>query len=157
MSSDQTQIPVDPAAWIRVSDLLQAYANAIDSGDIPAILQLFTPDAIWEYAPGTTRQGHEAIGLFFEERMRAFNRTSHNVGPPVVRRGSLPDSFDSTAYFQGKHLLHDGTYYCVWGRYVDLVVTSGTGLLIAKRAVVAHVTEGTQRAYTMLPRKPPPA
>ena len=142
---------VDPALWMRVNDVVQAYADAIDRGNIPAILALFTPDAVWEYSPSTIRQGHGEIDLFFRERMGKFARTSHNVSPPVVRRAG-PDSLDSTAYFQGKHLLRDGSMYCVWGRYVDRLTEAGGALLIARRAVVAHVTEGTDRAYTMLPR-----
>lgn len=146
--------PVAFADWLRVNDVLQAYADAIDRGDIPAILSVFTKDAIWDYSPTVSRQGHAAIDLFFQERMSVWSRTSHNVGPPVVRRAPAPDAFVSTAYLNAKHVLKDGTRYEGWARYVDRLRPVGGRLLIARRAVVAHVFEGTSRSYTMLPRKP---
>ena len=50
------------------------------------------------------------------------------------------------------HLLRDGSRYSVWGRYVDVLVARGPRMLIARRGVVAHVTEGTSRTYNLLPR-----
>ena len=144
--------PIDAATWLAVNNILQSYADAIDRGDIPGILSLFAVDAIWEYSPGVLRQGHDEIGLFFQERMHAFNMTSHNVCPPVVRRGPDPGSLVSTAYFTAKHILHDKPTYCVWGRYVDAFRQVGNRWLITRRAVLAHVTEGTDRSYNMLSR-----
>ncbi len=143
---------VDPATWMRVSDVLQAYADAIDRGDIPAIVALFAPDATWDYTPTKAHRGHDEIAHFFGERMPAFARTSHNVGPPVVRRDPATRRLRSTAYYEAKHQLKDGGTYCVWGRYVDELVEEGDRVLIARRSVVVHVKEGTDRAYVMLPR-----
>ena len=139
--------------WMRVNKVLQAYADALDRADIAALLALFTPDAIWDYSLGTVRQGHDAIRGFFEERLRAFERTSHNVSPPTVRRGSEKGAYESTAYFMAAHLLRDGTRYTVWGRYVDVFRLVDSGLLISRRGVIAHVTEGTSRKYNLLSRK----
>lgn len=148
--------PVPFADWVRVSDVLQAYADALDRGDIPAILAVFAEDAVWDYSPTVSRRGHREIDLFFQERLSVWARTSHNVGPPVVRRAAAPDAFVSTAYFDAKHVLRDGTRYEGWARYVDRLRSIGGRLVITRRAVVAHVFEGTSRSYTMLPRKPFP-
>lgn len=144
--------PIDVATWMAVNEILQSYADSIDRGDIPGILSLFAVDAIWEYSPGRRHRGHDEIGGFFAERMPAFSMTSHNVGPPVVRCGPTSDSLTSTAYFTAKHILHDKPTYCVWGRYVDQFGRVDGSLLITRRAVLAHVTEGTSRSYNMLPR-----
>lgn len=148
--------PVDLATWLHVSDVLQAYADAIDRGDIPAILALFSPEAVWEYSPTTRRKGHREIELFFEERMNVWSRTSHNVCPPRVSRDAQTGRLKSVAYFEAKHLLRDGTTYAGWGRYVDTLEEAGPALLIVRRAVVAHAMEGTSRTYNMLPRCPSP-
>lgn len=151
-----TNDPVVFEDWTRVNDALQAYADAIDHGDIPGIVALFAPDGVWEYTPGKLHEGRETIARFFGERMGTFRHTSHNVGPPVVRRGPEPGQFRSTAYFQAKHRLDDDSLYCVWGRYVDELAMVDGQMLITRRAVVAHVTEGTSRSYTMLERVSPP-
>ena len=145
---------VDLATTLRVSDVLQAYADAIDRADIPAILALFAPDAVWAYSPSTCRTGHREIGLFFQERMSVWRRTSHTVCTPRVSRDARSNSLVSTAYFEAKHLLRDGTTYAGWGRYVDVLEEAGPALLIVRRAVVAHAIQGANRVYTMLPRCP---
>lgn len=146
---------VDHPTWMRVSDSLQAYADAIDRADIPGILALFTADAVWDYAPEGSHRGHEAIRGFFRERLVPFARTSHHVGPPVVRR-DRDGSLESTAYYIATHLLKDATRYTVHGRYVDTFREEGSTLLISWRRVVVHVTEGTKRVYNMLPRHESP-
>ena len=146
--------PVDYATWIKVAELHQRYADSIDRADIPALLALFAPDAVWEYSPTVHRQGHAAMEDFFQERLRAFDRTSHNVHPPIVRRGPEAGTYTSRAYFIGMHRLRDGSDYCVWGRYLDQLADTGRGLLITRRAVVAHLTEGTSRVFNMLQREP---
>ena len=145
---------VDAATWIRVAELHQRYADAIDRADVPALLAVFAPDAVWEYSPSVLRHGHAEMEGFFQERLRAFERTSHNVNPPVVRRGAGPGLFTSSAYFAAQHRLRDGSDYCVWGRYLDQLADTGDGLLIRRRAVLAHLTEGTSRVFNMLPRRP---
>jgi ketosteroid isomerase-like protein len=152
MNNRENQEP-DFQIWSSVNASLQAYADALDRADFPALLALFTADAVWEYAPGLSRQGHDEIGAFFKERLRAFAQTSHNVGPPVVRWGANSGIYESTAYFTAMHQLRDGTRYSVWGRYVDTLLKTNTGALISRRCVVAHVTEGTKGAYNQLPRQ----
>lgn len=138
--------------WMRVHETLQGYADALDRGDIDLLLTHFDPEARWLYSPTSMRKGHAEIRSFFEERMSVFARTSHNVCAPVLRKGE-GGMAESTAYFKAEHLLKDGSRYRVHGRYVDLISLAGPRALICQRMVLAHVTEGTERSYNMLPRK----
>jgi ketosteroid isomerase-like protein len=143
---------VDWTVWVAINTRLQTYADAIDRGDVAGILALFTQDAVWDYAPGLTRQGHAKIGAFFDERFSVFAQTSHHVGPPVVR--ALPDSecFASTAYFIAAHVLRDEKTYTGYGRYIDIFQPVGDDWLIARRKVVGHVTQGIARTVNQLER-----
>ena len=145
----------DHATWSRVNAVLQAYADAIDRADIPAIVALFTPDGVWDYTPGKAHVGRSAIHAFFEERVRNFERTSHNVGPPVVTIDA-GGAVQSTAYVVAAHLLADSSRYTVRARYVDTFAMFEGELLIARRNVLAHLTEGTERTFNMIPRVPRP-
>lgn len=140
----------DFATWSRVNEALQGYADALDRGDIDLLLTFFDPDARWHYSPVAMHRGHAAIRAFFDERLRVFARTSHNVGPPVLRAAPAPEPIASTAYYIAEHLLTDGSRYRVCGRYVDRLRIDGDRALICERAVVAHVTEGTDRRYNFL-------
>lgn len=143
---------IDFATWQGVNATLQGYANALDRADLPLLLTHFTEDAVWDYSPTASRRGHAEIEAFFEERLGVFARTSHNVGPPVVTPDAAGGTVASVAYFNAVHLLRDGSRYSVWGRYVDVLVRRDARMLIARRGVVAHVTEGTSRSYNLLPR-----
>ncbi len=139
--------------WYRVNEALQGYADALDRADMDKLLSWFDEKAKWLYSPTAMVQGHDQIRAFFEERLGKFARTSHNVCPPVLKAGPEEGVVESTAYFTAEHLLFDGSRYRVNGRYVDLVKVSGERGSILQRSVVAHVTEGTDRVYNMLPRK----
>jgi ketosteroid isomerase-like protein len=141
--------PVDFATWRAINEALQAYADALDRADLDALMALFAPDAIWDYRPGEPLVGHATIRGFFAHA-DIFARTSHHVGPPVVRAGARAGEYDCVTYFIATHLLHDGSAYTVYGRYVDRF--AGVKLRIAHRRVLAHVTAGTDKAYTFLER-----
>ena len=141
----------DPAVWFEVNATLQAYADALDRADLPAVVALFTPDARWEYSPGKVHAGRAEILQFFGERVESFARTSHHVGPPVLSERA--DLLESTAYYIASHLLKDDSRYTVHGRYIDEFERVDGRLLIRRRRIVAHLTEGTQRAYNFIERK----
>ncbi len=153
MDSASSQPIFDFHVWARVNAALQGYANALDSADMDDLLAHFDENAKWFYTPSAMHQGHDQIRAFFDERLGKFARTSHNVCPPVLRSGSVPGEIESTAYFTAEHLLVDGSRYRVCGRYVDQLRLTNDRALITQRSVVAHVTEGTDRIYNMLPRK----
>ena len=146
-------LAADFITWAKVNEALQGYADSLDRGDIDALLGNFDAAAQWHYSPTAMRSGHAEIRAFFEERLSVWARTSHNVGAPVLRPGERPGAVESTAYFIAEHILKDGSRYRGWGRYVDQLDVSGGRALITRRAVLAQVVKGTDRAYNMLPRK----
>jgi ketosteroid isomerase-like protein len=145
---------VEWPVWSGINDQLQAYADAIDRGDIAAILAIFTPDAVWDYAPGATRTGHDEMRAFFTERFSVFATTSHHVGPPVVRADPADGSYHSTSYLMSQHLLRDGQSYTGYGRYVDRFRLVDGRFLIARRKVIGHVMQGIARRVYQLERVP---
>lgn len=157
MSNSSISPVRDFGVWVAVTEALQGYADALDRGDIDLLLTHFDAKARWLYSPEAARTGHAEIRSFFEERLSVFARTSHHVSPPVVRMGEGVAPLASTAYFIAEHLLVDGSRYRVHGRYVDRLRLEGGRALICERSVLAHVTEGTERTYHMLPRKAPPS
>lgn len=152
-SPEQPFDPLDHRTWLEVNTVLQSYADALDRADVPALIALFTPTAKWEYSPGKVHEGHAAIITFFGERLPTFARSSHHVGPPVLSAAQAGGQLRSTAYYIAAHLLTDGSRYTVHGRYVDELTREGGNLLICRRQVIAHLTEGTQRAYNFVERK----
>ncbi len=139
---------------MRVNETLQGYADALDRGDIEALLQHFDADAEWHYSPTALRRGHDEIRAFFAERLSVWARTSHNVCAPVLRPSAAPGEIESTAYFTAEHLLADGSRYRGCGRYVDGMRLMQGRAIITRRQVIAHLTEGTDRVYNFLSRKP---
>ncbi len=144
---------IDIGDWIRVNEILQAYADAVDRGDVDKIMTLFTRDAVWDSTPGAPRKGYDAISDFFRGRFQHFVSTSHHVGPPNVRRDPKDNSLEATSYFLNKHDQKDGVPYTIYGRFVDHFVELGGELLIKRRLVIVHVAEGTDRVYNKLPRQ----
>ena len=131
---------------------MQSYADAFDRADLAAMLQLFATDAVWDHGPDHIRQGHQGIGDFLASRFRVYAQTSHHIGPPVVRKGTEPATFDTVAYLIATHVLKDGGTYTGYGRYVSTFRDTGNGVLIARHAVVAHVTHGAVPNITQLVR-----
>lgn len=140
--------------WMAVHQTVQAYADALDHGDIDGILACFDADAEWHYSPTAMRRGHREIRAFFEERMSVWARTSHAVCEPVLAPGSRPGEVQSSVYFTSEHILQDGSRYRGCGRYVDNINLSGPRPLITRRQVLAHILEGSNRVYNYLPRIP---
>ncbi len=141
--------------WLAVHETVQAYADALDHGDIDAILHCFDENAEWHYSPTALRRGHGEIRAFFEERMSVWARTSHNVCEPVLQAGSHPGEVMSSVYFTSEHILQDGSRYRGCGRYVDNINLLGARPLITRRQVLAHILEGSNRVYNYLPRLAP--
>ena len=150
--SDSNSRTVGWETWSCINDQLQRYADAIDRADLAGLLALFTPDAIWDYAPGLAVRGQAGIADFFRERFSVFARTSHHVGPPTLERDTTDGAIRSTAYFAAVHLLRSGTRYSGYGRYIDRFVAIDDTWRIARRQVVAHDAIGTHRTMKFLDR-----
>lgn len=138
--------------YLGVVNLLQDYADALDRGDIDALLAQFTPDAHWDFSPSQQRRGHDEIRAFFAERFREFGRTHHIVGPPRLTP-QADGTLRSVAYVYASHRLADGSPYTQRGRYVDVLRKVDGAWRIARRSVVVHLMEGSTREFTYLGRR----
>ena len=128
---------VDWKVWQMINDQIQSLADALDRADLPGILEIFTDDAVWDYAPGGVRQGKQAIAAFFTERLNLMAQSSHFVGPPVVRSDPTGGGFVSTSYLIANHIMRDGKTYTGYGRYLDCFQPNSGSLLISRRKIVA--------------------
>ena len=155
--NDASLAKPDFQTWMAVIDRRQSYASALDQGDVELILENFDADALWTYGPNASCRGHAAIRAFFDERLSVFARTSHHVGPPVVRLAGGDAPISAMSYFLAEHLLADGSRYRVHGRYLDRLRIDAGVARICSRSVVVHVSRNTERSFTMLARKPAPA
>ena len=142
----------DHDLWSQANRLLQTYADRLDRADCDGVAALFTEDARWDYSDDLSLVGRDNILRYLREGMARFVQTHHHVGPAMLDR--LPDgTLRSTAYFVASHHLEGDRHDTVCGRYVD-TLAEGAHLAIASRQIVVHLTEGTDRSYRMIVRKP---
>ena len=132
-----------------IEDLLAAYAEAIDDGEIERWPGFFTEDGVYQII---TREGFDArlpIGIFYcdsrgmmEDRVRAL-RTA-NIYEPHAYRHLLGRSqferrdggFDVRSNFCVFRIAQDGdTVIFATGRYLDRLVDDGGALRFSTRRV----------------------
>jgi ketosteroid isomerase-like protein len=56
--------------WIKINDLFIRYATALDHGDVDAVVECFTEDAVLESPIMGTFRGHESIREFAARNAR---------------------------------------------------------------------------------------
>jgi ketosteroid isomerase-like protein len=118
------------------------------------LVQLFSPDCVYDYAPGLIMRGRAEVEAGARKSLAAVVKSSHFVGPPVVEAGDTPGAYRSTVYFMAVHEQTDGGRHTVYGRYLDLFVPDAVGrLLIAHRHTLGQVAEGTSAPRYWLPRQ----
>jgi ketosteroid isomerase-like protein len=146
--------PVSFAVWNAVNAATQGYADCLDRFDMAGLVQLFTPDCVYDYAPGLIMRGRAEVEAGARKSLAAVVRSSHFVGPPVVEAGDTPGAYRSTVYFMAVHEQTDGGRHTVYGRYLDVFVRGPAGrLLIAHRHTLGQVAEGTSAPRYWLPRQ----
>ena len=125
-----------PSDVLEITQLLYAYARAIDAKDWKSLERVFTPDARIHYA---LERGAELafreLGPWLARSMVIFKATQHVISNPLVDlRG---DTATSTAYLVATHVQvrQDGTESLTTegGRYSDTLVRTREGWRIATR------------------------
>jgi ketosteroid isomerase-like protein len=120
----------------EITQVLYAYARAIDAKDWKSLERVFTPDARIHYA---LERGAELsfaeLGAWLAGAMRIFKATQHVISNPLVElRG---DAASSTAYLVATHvqIKQDGTPALTTegGRYSDTWRRTSEGWRIATR------------------------
>jgi ketosteroid isomerase-like protein len=141
--------------WASVNRATQAYADCVDRFDIAGLVALFTPDCVYDYAPGLVMKGRDAVAAGARRSLANVVRSSHSVGPPTVVTGDSPGTYRSTVYFTAYHQHKDGGEHTVYGRYIDdFRIDGSSALLIAHRLTVGHAEVGTSAPRHWLERSP---
>jgi ketosteroid isomerase-like protein len=141
--------------WASVNRATQTYADCVDRFDIDGLVALFTPDCVYDYAPGLVMKGRDAVAAGARRSLANVVRSSHSVGPPTVVFGDSPGTYHSTVYFTAYHQQKDGGEHTVYGRYIDDFRSDGPHvLLIAHRLTVGHAQVGTSAQRHWLERDP---
>ena len=140
--------------WRQISTLAQTYSDCCDRLDFVRLQTIFTPDAVYDYAPGRTKTGRAAIAEFLQAALVTQSHTIHFVGSPAITPGDAPGTFSSWTQVMARHEGKDGHNHTVYGRYVDLTVPDPASgqLLIARRQVITQIAEGTTGEPYWLPR-----
>ena len=137
--------PVTFDIWMQVSKLVQTYSDCCDRLDFERLTTIFTPDAVYDYAPGMTKTGRADIAAFLRAALVTQSHTIHFVGSPAVTPGDTPGTFSSWTQVIARHEGKNGQNHTVYGRYVDTLQPDPASglLLIARRKVVTQIAEGT--------------
>jgi uncharacterized protein (TIGR02246 family) len=54
---------------MQPEDITRKFVDAVNAGDIDALVDLYEPDAIIAFPPGRITQGHEAIRALYEQML----------------------------------------------------------------------------------------
>ncbi len=116
-----------------------SYAVTVDAGDPDRIAALFAPDGTLTIPSGTLR-GREEIAAFYASRVADADRR-HFVTNIATHATETTSTVGLSAYFLYTSREPDRSALG-WGRYDDLVDTSGdTPLLLAKTITPAVFTD----------------
>jgi ketosteroid isomerase-like protein len=130
---------------IEIAAVLYRYAQAIDSKDMASLREVFTPDAVIDYAvPGGTKRPYAEIGAWLAGALSMFRRTHHVVSNPMVEVEG--DVARSTAYLTATHeqVGKNGrrTTFIDHGVYVDRWTRTPTGWRISERRLERRFLQG---------------
>jgi anthranilate 1,2-dioxygenase small subunit len=144
--------PFDPVLREKISDLLQAYAHALDDEQIDRWPEFFIDTAVYHV---TTREGFAAgmpIGIMrcvgrgmMLDRVKAFHTANifephgynHLLGPASLSLGPTAGTYACRSNFQVVRIMQDGrTDLFATGKYLDTVVIDGGAARFKERIVV---------------------
>ncbi|HEX9234702.1 MAG TPA: nuclear transport factor 2 family protein, partial [Actinomycetota bacterium] len=125
------------ASCVAISDLLDAYAEAVDDKDWDVLGALFTPDAVLDYTrAGGPRGTFEEVLPFLQQGLGLFSVTQHFITNRRIKVDG--DRAESSAYLYNPLGRDDGggmTFLAVGGRYVTRYRRTPDGWRISEHAV----------------------
>lgn len=145
-----------PDDRIAITDVLALYCERIDSYDMDAVVELFTPDAVMDFGPGRggALRGREALRARFAGGQAGFRRTHHHLGQ--VRLTAAADGrVHAVSSCSAGHEMHDGTQWRIGLRYVDVLVHDGSWRIAERRIEAALVEDGPRDGWTWIGRREP--
>lgn len=145
-----------PDDRVAITDVLALYCERIDSYDMDAVVDLFTPDAVMDFGPGRggVLRGREALRARFAGGQAGFRRTHHHLGQ-VRLIEECDGRVHAVSSCSAGHELHDGTQWRVGLRYVDVLVRDGSWRIAERRIEAALVEGGPRDGWTWVDRSEP--
>lgn len=107
-------------------ELAKLFVERANAGDVEGLAELYEPDAILAYPPGSRTAGRDAIRAVFEQMLRQVPRFQLEESLPTLRHGDLALTSTRAADGTGGRVQvarrqPDGT----WLRVIDRPETKG--------------------------------
>lgn len=142
-----------------ITDVLHAYARAIDDNRPADVAALFTEDVVLDYGGDYTNLvGRPLAQKFFAGgTSRLYKRSAHHVSNVEIEFTS-DDAANSIAYVNAWHEFNQEAFDVdmpnawIYGRYIDELVRQDDAWLIAKRTFRAMGHDAWQSPCTYIDR-----
>jgi uncharacterized protein (TIGR02246 family) len=116
-----------------IEQLMMLYCDRIDANDPEGAAACFTEDGVGKYW-GVFR-GRKEIAARLGRILQHFSATSHHLSNiTITLNGDRATALSYVYAFHRMAATGESTHY--WGRWVDRLVRSGDGWLLAEREVV---------------------
>jgi hypothetical protein len=129
-----------------ITDLCSRYALALDARDWQSLRDLFTSDAVVDFAHVGEVHGSAAVVETCSAALVPLDGSQHLIGTVLVTIEG--DHARSYSYFQAQHIRGTRTLL-VGGSYEDELVRNGPGWLISRRVQKVSWTSGDAATLSM--------
>jgi uncharacterized protein (TIGR02246 family) len=114
-----------------ITDVLSAYARAVDSRDFESLVLLFTEDAVANYQ-GPELRGRAELDAFFRASLAGVTATHHQLGNIEIEFDT-PNLARARCHVTAWHAFGDGSELTLHGTYRDVLRRTTDGWKIAER------------------------
>jgi ketosteroid isomerase-like protein len=130
------EVAVDDSATdrLQIQEIAARYAFALDDRNWPALRELFTDDAVMDFAIKGEIRGADAIVKSISTDLALLDASHHLIGAALTSVEG--DVGRCRCYFWAQHLkadFEDGDQLIIAGEYQDQLARSGQGWRIARR------------------------
>jgi len=127
---------------LRIVDVINRVADALDRRDWTLLRSCFTPDAVETFSNGRA-EGYDAIESFCARALGGLDATQHLVS--TIRLDISGDEASARSYFQAQHVRRSATgvgTFMIGGTYEDRLLRAGDGWRLAARTLVRTWSTG---------------
>ena len=119
-------LPFDHSRATRaIERVLVEYCRLVDENRPTDIVELFDPDAIFDYGLDRVFRGRDQLLGLFRDGLARHEATSHHLSNIVVDVGPTADVATASATIYAWHRRRDGVEIQLWGRYTDHLGRAG--------------------------------
>jgi ketosteroid isomerase-like protein len=143
----------------EITQLLYRYGYAIDARDVGALADIFTPDAIVDYAvPGGAALAFPELQAWLTDALASFRATQHAMASPLVTLAGDTAEASTNVIATHVQVSHDGHEVApvLHGVYRDRLARTPAGWRITHRRLKAIWIAGRFLAPDNARRFPPP-